>query len=316
MNGKRSASPNGGRNDGAIEGDLPVAIDAADPRASDDGDRLRADSVAWRDAQTRLMHPAFDAIRASLQQLPADAWPSLSQLNRCLGGARNHRGMALQCVAPEAGAAPDRHYELRIAECGEIATRPNWHDLFNALAWTAFPRTKSAISAMHARIIAEEGAAELQRRGVARDVLTLFDESGAIVVSESPDTLATLRNFQWKALFWERRADWRRDAQVFVFGHALMEQMLAPHVGVTAKCLLLEVPRGWLSAGDAAARIGEIDRRTAEYFLDAAHLASTRSLQPLPLLGVPGWDVRAEEEAFYDDVRYFRPGYSRPPRVQ
>ena len=35
------------------------------------------------------------------------------------------------------------HYEQRIAERGEIATREgNWHDLLNALIWLRFPRTE------------------------------------------------------------------------------------------------------------------------------------------------------------------------------
>ena len=30
-------------------------------------------------------------------------------------------------------------------------------------------------------------------------------------------------------------------------------------------------------------------------------------LAPIPLFGVPGWDARAQDEAFYRDVRLFRP---------
>jgi hypothetical protein len=30
------------------------------------------------------------------------------------------------------------------------------------------------------------------------------------------------------------------------------------------------------------------------------------ALSPLPVLGVPGWWRANEEEAFYDDTRYFR----------
>ena len=136
--------------------------------------------LSWRDAWEKLKHPAFDAVRSSLETLPGTEWPGIAALNQRLHGIRNYRQVELKFVDPVAGAALGQHYELRIAEAGEIATRANWHDLFNALAWTAFPRAKSAISEMHARIIASRGEAELKRRSVARDVLTLFDESGAI----------------------------------------------------------------------------------------------------------------------------------------
>lgn len=33
-------------------------------------------------------------------------------------------------------------------------------------------------------------------------------------------------------------------------------------------------------------------------------------LPPLPVLGVPGWDARNAEAAFYDDTAYFRPAAS------
>lgn len=272
--------------------------------------------LTWQEAQARLAHPSFSAVHSSIAALPRADWPSLDELNQCLRGAMNRRGVPLRFAEPAAGAVAGQHYELRIAQAGEVATRANWHDVFNALAWTAFPGTKSAISEMHARIIESQGDAELKRRGVARDVLTLFDESGAIVVSESRDVLETLRDFGWKGLFWERRADWLKHVRVYLFGHALMEKMLAPHIGVTAKCVLFEAPRGWLAAHDVGAQVRELDQRAADCFMDPAHLASTRSLQPLPILGIPGWDARGEDEAFYDNTNYFRPGYADGRRVQ
>jgi len=52
------------------------------------------------------------------------------------------------------------YYELHIAQTGEVETRPgNWHDLFNALAWVAFPRRKAAING------ATRGDARGGRRG-------------------------------------------------------------------------------------------------------------------------------------------------------
>ena len=83
-----------------------------------------------------------------------------------------------------------RYYELHIAATGEVETRAeNWHDLFNALAWIAFPRAKAAINAQHAAILEERGEAEARRRSPERDALTVFDEGGVVVASSSPDTV-------------------------------------------------------------------------------------------------------------------------------
>jgi hypothetical protein len=43
-------------------------------------------------------------------------------------------------------------------------------------------------------------------------------------------------------------------------------------------------------------------------------LDSTRTLAPLPIFGVPGWEAANERESFYDDASVFRPersGYGK-----
>ena len=82
------------------------------------------------------------------------------------------------------------YYEVRVFESGCVETRPeSLHDLFNALAWLAFPKTKARINAMHAERIAHERG----RRGRLRDLLTLFDEGGAIVACADGELLSLLR---------------------------------------------------------------------------------------------------------------------------
>src|SRR5262249_45952739 len=133
-------------------------------------------------------------------------------------------------------------YEVRIFDTGEVQTRPgNWHDLFNALVWLAFPGTKAVLNRHHCgEIIARRGEPQ---RGTPRDVLTLFDEGGIVVASADAELSALLREFRWKQLFWTRRADVRRAMRFHVFGHAIYEKALAPHKGVTAKALVLDVER-------------------------------------------------------------------------
>ena len=217
---------------------------------------------------------------------------------------------ALAFVPPAAGpGAAARHYEERIFRTGEVATRPgSWHDLFNALAWLAFPRTKAVLNRLHHDELARRG--DGPARGTARDVATLFDEGGLVVACSSPELGRLLHEFRWKRLFWERRAEVARSMRFLVFGHAILEHSLAPFKGVTAKALVLDVPEESL---DDAALVGSLDARAAEHFARTEALASTQSLQPLPVLGIPGWTPESEDPAFYDDTAVFRPG--RAPRT-
>lgn len=269
--------------------------------------------VTWFAARERLRHAAFDSIRSTLESFDPGHWPPLAALNDRARGISNYRAAPLRFVAPEDGAAADQHYELRIAQHGLIATRENWHDLFNAAVWLTFPRAKSAISEMHARLIEQRGAGELKQRSTQRDVLTLFDESGVIVVSDDPQLLELLRGFRWKELFWERRAALAQHLRIYLFGHALLEKMLTPYVGITAKALCLDASPGRL---DDAATIENLDAHLAAQFLDPHNLASTRMLAPLPVLGLPGWHTHMQNAAFYDDRNYFRRGYTQQRKVQ
>jgi len=131
-----------------------------------------------------------------------------------------------------------------IWENGEVETRPdNWHDFFNALVWLSFPQTKIAISAAHVRAMQAPG----EKRTNERDILTHFDECGVVVLSSQPELLDLLREFRWKELFVERRAEVVRSMRFVIFGHATYEQLLKPFRGLTAKAVLYPVSEHWLS---------------------------------------------------------------------
>ena len=74
--------------------------------------------------------------------------------------AEEARSAARKAANPCASCRPpasDPYYEVHLFETGQVQTRPdNRHDLFNALAWLAFPRTKARINAMHAAEIPRE----------------------------------------------------------------------------------------------------------------------------------------------------------------
>jgi Protein of unknown function (DUF3025) len=185
--------------------------------------------------------------------------------------------------------ARDASYELKVFRTGEVETRPDsQHDFFNALVWLPFPRAKARLNALHAAEIPREAG----QRGRLRDLLTIFDEGGAIVQCDELALLDLLRTFEWKKLFWDRRDKVRKAMRIVVFGHAVMEQALKPWPGITCKAIV--APPG--ADADAAihAWLGALQPG-----------ASPRDLAAVPIFGYPGW--AAQDEAFYGDTRYFRP---------
>ena len=210
------------------------------------------------------------------------------ELNRHAEGLRTGSGQPLRFVPP---GRKDAYYETRVYQTGEVETRPDsLHDYFNALVWLAFPRTKARINAMHA----SEMPREAGRRGPLRDLLTIFDEGGAIVHCDDAGLIRLLRNHRWKELFWRRRDQVLEAMRILVFGHAVLEQALEPWPGITCKAIVL--PKA--SDSDSAA-CAWLAGRTAD--------DSPRLLAALPIFGYPGWHPDTARAEFYDDRRYFRP---------
>ena len=163
---------------------------------------------------------------------------------------------------------------------------------------------------MHARLLLVKPHDANNVRSIPRDVLTLFDEGGIIVVSADETLLNHIRDFEWRKLFVERRSAASSNMMFYLAGHSVLEKMLDPFVGVTAKALLLNVDENFFSQSHAT-QIAEIDSRVSAWLMNEASLASTRNLHPLPILGIPGWFAANESPSFYDDAHYFRSGYSR-----
>jgi hypothetical protein len=212
---------------------------------------------------------------------------SLGALNAAARGIRTESGQSIRFVPPEGKRAA---YELRVHDTGCIETRAdNLHDWFNALCWLAFPRTKARINAMHAAAIPRERG----QRGRLRDLLTLFDEGGAIVVCADEELNSLVREFRWQELFWHQRERMRRAMRFVVLGHAVLEQALEPWPGITCKALF-------------ARPTEDLDVRAAQWLAGRDADASPRDLAPLPVFGYPGW-AEGQDVRFYEDERYFRP---------
>lgn len=258
------------------------------------------------DAAWHTRSPIYQPLLEAAHSLGASSkdWPNLDDFNRLLQSAPSpvltQSGKPVRCV-PQA----DDHYEQRVYRTGEVQTRSNnWHDLFNALVWRAFPRTKAAINLMHYRT-SQEVPQPTTGRGTARDVLTLFDESGVVIASARNELDEMLRQHQWKSLFWQRRNEVAGNMKFFVFGHSLYEKSLRPYIGLTGKALIFPVTPVFLAL-PLASQLAEVDAMMAEHFLCPDSLRATSSLSPLPLLGIPGWWTDNNHEIFYENARYFR----------
>jgi hypothetical protein len=200
---------------------------------------------------------------------------------------RAESGEPVRFVLPAETAG---YYEISVYETGRVATRPeNLHDWFNALTWLAFPQAKARINAMHAAQIPLEGG----RRGRLRDLLTLFDEGGTLVLCPDAGLVTLIEAARWRELFWERRQEVLRSMRVLVFGHAVLENALAPWPGITCKALCLP------SAGNP-------DADAASWLRALPGDATPKALPSLPVFGFPGWLPQSEAPGFYEDRRYFR----------
>ncbi|WP_445398843.1 DUF3025 domain-containing protein [Zobellella sp. An-6] len=247
-----------------------------------------------------------NAILAPLAELiPINSadWPSLAELNRQLAGP-----LPVRFIDDDHFAELGCYYEQAVAH-GLVPTRSaNWHDFFGALIWYLFPRTKVLLNRLHMVDIAAHGA---KQRTPRRDRVTHFDECGLVLaVPEGEEIAAPLREHDWPGLFLRHRARWGRDWQPFVFGHALYEQALAPFVGLTGKCVVLEMEPAFFTLPPAV-RQARLDSSLAEHLEQSALFDRPRPLLPLPLLGIPGWWPANEDPAFYLNRDYFRPKRNR-----
>jgi hypothetical protein len=248
----------------------------------------------------------FATLAPVIERLPEDHFPTLAELNRLCEERElvSGGGEPLEFVPQEAKTGEP--YEKRVYAYGKVLTRDrNWHDLFNALVWITFPRTKAAINRHHYREMqAREGG---EARGPVRDALTLFDESGVIVASSDAALSELLTGFQWKELFWGRREEVVRGMRFHLFGHALYEKALKPYRGVTGKSVILDISARELER-PLPQQLAALDAQLSRLFADLRSLAAPEAYAPLPVLGVPGWTADNEDERYYDDTRQFRPG--------
>jgi hypothetical protein len=269
-------------------------------------------SLAW-DPDFLERSTMFEPLRLHGTALRTAHWPSLDDMQRVLAARQptltTRSGARISFVLQECRSGVfEQKYEPRIYLKGEVQVRErNWHDVLNALVWLTFPRAKAALNARHYLALLEQRAKRAPNRGPVQDAMTLFDEGGVIVAARDPELLRLLRNFAWKALFWQNRSRVAADMRFYLFGHALYEKALNPFTGITGRGLLFEVEAGFFDASSAV-QIARIDDMAASRLADPTALRSTRELAPVPILGVPGWWAGNVHESYYDNLDYFRTG--------
>ena len=254
----------------------------------------------------------FAPLRFLAEATPGAEWPGPQELSRLASarGVRSGGGHALRFdLLPGRPAPGAADYELRIHDEGRVPLRGGkWHDLFNALVWLAFPRTKAALNHAHAAELRAHRGGVSMMRSARRDALTLFDESGVLVLSSSAAVLAGLRAFEWQRVFWQEREALMGSTRFVIFGHALYEKALSPYVGMSGHALLLHTPHACAAVDDAALLV-HADDLAAQALRTG--ILSVRDLSPLPVLGVPGWYGANNDAVFYTNTDYFRPRRTR-----
>ena len=214
-----------------------------------------------------------------------------AQAHLGIAAALNAAAPAPVQFVPQSALPPGEAYEHFIFHTRQCPSRDNLHDFFNGLCWHHFPQTKTRLNQLQAVQIAADGVQPL--RGPVRDALTVFDENAAFLIAP-PALWEALRAQDWQRLFVTLQPLWAQ-AQLLLFGHALLEKLVSPRKPITAHIYCAQA---------AINSVVGLDVAIAEQ-LNAAHLGSKPFL-PLPVLGVPGWCADNADPGFYADTQVFR----------
>ena len=263
----------------------------------------------WEDSN------CFLPIRALSSELETFAvWPDLAEyqqlLNTETGTIRTASDHKLQIVPQDAKSESfNQNYAPRIYLTGEVQTRTeNWHDFFQVMTWRLFPLSKAVINTRQYHAANERHLQQQHtgRRSKVENILSRFDECGAIVIYSDPELARMMLDHEWTDLFWNNREAFEKEISCFIFGHALYEKFFNPYIGMTANCIMLEQKPDFLSL-PLNEQLSLIDNDIASMLTGDTFYEGPNGLRPLPVLGIPGWYPENESETFYNDTTYFRP---------
>ena len=282
------------------------------------------DAIDW---QQPWLAPFLTALQAAIvvpgaggigPRVNLEQWRDAFNQAATRNAIENHRGRPLRFV-DQADLPAGMAYEAFISRTGQVPSRPNLHDFFNALVWLRYPRAKAQLNALqaaeltrrevHGTLPGQQGSGST--RGALRDRATIFDENAAILISADAALERALQAHAWHDALVDRRAAFGVTCEVRLFGHALIEKLVNPYKAITAHGWILPVETSYfaLSALERAALVDRmLTDRLQEGLLDTAPT-------PLPVLGVPGW-WQPQDAAFYADASVFRPQRIVRPKQQ
>lgn len=205
-----------------------------------------------------MRHPALAKLFEGLEGLVSSSdWPTVATWNEQKQQSKAAGTLAELSFIPEirpgarrmrklkqaARLLPGlRTYEAQIVEHQAIPTRPDHpHDFFNALIWLNYPQSKKALHFRNYALQSQGlGHDSPNRRSRLGDSLTCFDEGGVIYccrADEDPQAVLELfcsREDSQKTLYCRDRL-----SQFSLFGHGLMEGLLADRWDVHVSCCVL-----------------------------------------------------------------------------
>lgn len=186
-------------------------------------------------------------------------------------------------------------YEHAVRD-GSIPTRDLGHDWYNGHVWLTFTAAKKALNDRHIQDSLSVERVGGNGRSRLRDALTLFDESGALLLTTSPAACSALLQHDWKTLFPDRFESWGQQARVLVVGHGLLDALDAPHPGLCAKAIPVFVPTLDLPLSALQSIVSGV----------VAGLQDPANFSPLPMMGIPGWFEESKAPGYYDNKSVYR----------
>jgi hypothetical protein len=262
-------------------------------------------TVAARVTERSFQHPAFGVLEPSVRArlLALDHFPEPSELRELARGLETAMVPWFDFTAQDqAQLSAAGGFDRFLSRTARIPTRASsFHDLLGALIWLHFPALKTAIHRVQL-------AGDALSRGPMENAATHLDESGVLVFSSEPKIFEALSALKWLEVFWERRAELERTTRFLVFGHGLLDALRDPHPRLMGKALFARVAADRLECAPADFRVF-VDRAFAAAV--PGFLSAPSRLQPLPVLGVPGWSA-IQSRAYYEDERYFRTARRSP----
>jgi hypothetical protein len=252
-----------------------------------------------------LAHPAFSSLEVTVRKRLAarDHFPKPSEFWELTQGIPSSMPPWFDFEPEDAARVRDAGgFDRFIARSSRIPTRlGSYHDLFGALIWLHFPQLKTAIHRIQL-------SGDARARSARENAATHLDESGVLVVSSDASVFHALGALDWHEVFWQRRTALLASTRFLGFGHGLLDALRVPHPRLMGMALFVLVSPQRVALEPSELRVfldRELSFRVPEFLLEPA------LLQPLPVLGIPGWSHEQSAE-FYQNEGYFRRARRRP----